>query len=70
MADGNPKNIRDWSDLTRPDVSFVNREKGCGIRVLLDEKLRKLVLNSVDTGYEQEELSLAVAVLSPEAMPM
>ena len=33
VAEGNPKNIRDWSDLTRPDVTFVNREKGCGTRV-------------------------------------
>ncbi|MGI6487900.1 MAG: helix-turn-helix transcriptional regulator [Syntrophomonadaceae bacterium] len=63
VAEGNPKKIRDWSDLTRPDVSFVNREKGCGIRVLLDEKLRKLGIEQRKIrGYEREELShLAVA---------
>lgn len=37
---GNPKNIRTWEDLKRPDVSFANREKGSGTRILLDEHLR------------------------------
>ena len=60
---GNPKNIHGWADLVNKDVRFVNRERGSGARVLLDEKLR---VHSIDrdaiVGYEHEEAShLAVA---------
>lgn len=60
---GNPKGIKDWADLVRNDIHFVNREKGSGTRVLLDETFRCLGLNRLDIqGYEREELShLAVA---------
>ncbi len=63
VAEGNPKKIKTWQDLTRPDIRFANREKGSGTRVLLDEQLRKLGLDKqLITGYEKEELShLAVA---------
>lgn len=37
---GNPKGLESWSDLGRPDLVLVNREKGSGMRVLLDERLR------------------------------
>ncbi len=40
VQENNPKGITGWSDLTRKDISIVNREKGSGTRVLLDEKLR------------------------------
>ncbi len=33
---GNPLGIRDWEDLLRPEVRFVNRERGSGTRILLD----------------------------------
>lgn len=59
----NPKNICCWQDLTRPDVRFVNRERGAGARVLLDEKLRVMNIDyrSIN-GYSNEEMShLAVA---------
>ena len=36
----NPKNIRGFSDLTRADIIFVNREKGSSRRVLLDRQLK------------------------------
>jgi len=63
VAGGNPKEIKDWRDLTRPDVRFINREKGCGTRVLLDEKLRLLGIDRrLINGYDKEEFShLAVA---------
>lgn len=63
VAKGNPKNIRGWEDLSRPDIRFVNREKGCGTRVLLDEHLRRLKLDrQLINGYNNEGLShLAVA---------
>lgn len=34
---GNPKNITKFEDLFRDDVVMVNREKGSGIRVFIDE---------------------------------
>ena len=36
VAPGNPKAVRDPSDLARPDVTLVNREEGSGSRALLD----------------------------------
>jgi len=63
VAKGNPKNIIAWNDLTKPDVLMINREKGCGVRVLIDEKLCKLNIpwQSIK-GYGSEGLShLAVA---------
>ena len=63
VAKGNPKNILTWSDLAKPSVRFVNREKGSGARVLLDEKLRILGISHKDIiGYEDEEMThLAIA---------
>ncbi|MBP1762576.1 MAG: Periplasmic molybdate-binding protein/domain [Firmicutes bacterium] len=60
---GNPKNVRDWDDLIRPEIRFINREKGSGTRVLLDEKFRHLGYDRfMIQGYDREELShLAVA---------
>lgn len=68
---GNPKHIKDWKDLTRTDTRFVNREKGSGTRVLLDEQLRRLGMDRrLITGYEKEEsshLGVASAVARGEA---
>ncbi|KLU59540.1 PBP superfamily domain protein [Peptococcaceae bacterium CEB3] len=63
VAGGNPKNILTWQDLTRPELRFVNRERGSGARVLLDEKLKVLGIDHRQVnGYEDEEMShLAVA---------
>lgn len=49
---GNPKNIQGWEDLKRTDILIINREKGSGARVLLDEQLRLLGVNPADVkGY-------------------
>jgi putative molybdopterin biosynthesis protein len=63
VSKGNPKKIKEWQDLTRADVLMINREKGSGTRVLLDESLRRLNIPSWSVrGYDWEELShLAVA---------
>lgn len=60
---GNPKNIHGWDDLKRYDINYINREIGCGVRVLLDGKLRELEIPpSKINGYNSEENShLAVA---------
>lgn len=63
VAKGNPKNIRSWTDFARNDVRMINREKGAGSRVLLDENLKLLNLyGSQVAGYDDENQShLAVA---------
>lgn len=63
VAKGNPANISGWDDLARERVRFVNRERGSGARVLLDEKLRVLGIDpQAVAGYDREEMShLAVA---------
>lgn len=63
VTKGNPFQIKDWIDLTRPEIRLVNRECGSGARVLLDEKLRILNIDhSLIKGYDREESShLAVA---------
>ncbi|MGE4589795.1 MAG: substrate-binding domain-containing protein [Acidaminococcaceae bacterium] len=40
VAKGNPKNIYSFDDLVRQDITFINREKGSGSRVLLDSMLK------------------------------
>ncbi|WP_138751300.1 helix-turn-helix transcriptional regulator [Paenibacillus sinopodophylli] len=37
---GNPLSMKGWSDLSTQGLRIVNREKGAGARVLLDEQLR------------------------------
>lgn len=66
VAAGNPKGIGKLNDLSRQDVSFVNRQAGAGTRVLLDYHLGILDI-APDTvrGYEREEythLMVAAAV--------
>ncbi len=65
---GNPKRITGLRDLTRGDVTFVNRQRGAGTRVLLDYELKKHELDPRNVrGYERQEythLSVAVAVSS------
>lgn len=63
VAQGNPKELHTWADLTKPGVRFVNRERGSGARVLLDEQLRKNdIEHGAIGGYDHEEMShLAVA---------
>jgi putative molybdopterin biosynthesis protein len=68
---GNPKAIRGFEDLTRPDVTFINRQAGSGTRILLDYRLRQLGIDpAAIKGYDAEEfthMSVAVAVLSGSA---
>lgn len=64
VAKGNPKNIKDWNDLTRTDLTFANREKGSGSRILLDEHLKLLHINSLNISGYTRELSSHLAVAS------
>lgn len=68
---GNPKAIHGLEDLARPDVRFVNRQRGAGTRVLLDYHLGKLGISTESIqGYAQEEythLAVAAAIASGRA---
>ena len=65
VAKGNPCKINTWKDLSKQNISLINREKGSGIRILLDEKLR---LNNIDreqvNGYNIEKQSHAAVARS------
>lgn len=62
-APGNPLNIAILEDLLRPEVRYVNRQRGSGTRVLLDYRLRQMGAAPDNiVGYQREEYShLAVA---------
>ena len=71
VCQGNPKGVKSLEDLHRPDICFVNRQRGAGTRVLLDYQLSKMGI-PVETiqGYNQEEythLGVAVAIASGRA---
>ena len=60
VARGNPLHLRGLLDLTRPGVRFVNRARGTGTRVVLDELLGELgVAPSAIHGYAVDEPSHA-----------
>ena len=68
---GNPKNIQTWADFITPGITMVNREKGSGARVLIDEQLRLAGISPHDVqGYHTEESShigVASKVVSSQA---
>jgi putative molybdopterin biosynthesis protein len=68
---GNPKGVKGLEDLARPDVQFVNRQRGAGTRVLLDYHLNRMSIQLERiAGYSQEEythLGVAAAVASGRA---
>jgi putative molybdopterin biosynthesis protein len=55
VARGNPLGIRSVADLGRPEVRFVNRDQGAGLRVLLDSHLQRAGIAAEDVnGYGHE----------------
>lgn len=68
---GNPKSIQTWADFITPGITMVNREKGSGARVLIDEHLRLAGISLHDVqGYNTEESShigVASKVVSGQA---
>ena len=71
VAKGNPKKIENLTDLSRENVTFVNRQRGAGTRILLDFHLDRLGIKPAEiNGYKQDEythLSVAAAVASGRA---
>lgn len=68
---GNPKNIKEFQDLTREDVVFVNRQRGAGTRILVDYQLEKQGIDVENImGYDREmttHMAVAAAVSSNTA---
>lgn len=66
VAPGNPKGIEEVEDLTRDGVSFINRQRGSGTRLLLDHLLQEKGVDPSDIhGYGREvftHTSVAAAV--------
>ena len=69
VASGNPLGIKGIEDLTR--VSFVNRQRGAGTRVLLDYKLKQAGISPSEVrGYDAEaatHMAVAAQVAGGEA---
>ncbi len=68
---GNPKGIKGFSDLTRDDVVYVNRQRGAGTRILLDYHLKEENIDpSHIKGYDREmttHMAVASAVKTGSA---
>ncbi|GIH21989.1 molybdopterin biosynthesis protein [Acrocarpospora phusangensis] len=71
VAPGNPLGLDGLKDLTRPDLRYVNRQRGAGTRALLDHKLAGLDIDPGEVaGYSREEhthLAVAAAVAAGRA---
>jgi putative molybdopterin biosynthesis protein len=68
---GNPKGLTGLDNLLRPDIQFVNRQRGAGTRVLLDYRLGQMSVSPAQIqGYRREEythLAVAAAVAGGSA---
>ena len=71
VAKGNPLGILKFSDISRPGVRYVNRQKGSGTRILTDYLCRQENLDTAAIyGYDREELthtSVAAQIVSGSA---
>ncbi len=71
FAKGNPKGISSFNDLGRSDITFVNRQKGSGTRVLLDFELRRHGIDPLRvSGYKHQmdnHLAVAMSISRGEA---
>ncbi|NUU99726.1 molybdenum cofactor biosynthesis protein [Marinitoga sp. 1154] len=55
---GNPKNIKNFEDLTKNGIRYINRQKTAGTRILLDYYLGKNNISPENIhGYADEEYS-------------
>lgn len=68
VSKGNPFDIQSFTDIIAKDLSFINRQKGAGTRLLTDKILRDSGLEPEQiAGYNHEEythMNVAAAVLS------
>ncbi|MBO8179033.1 MAG: molybdopterin biosynthesis protein [Archaeoglobus sp.] len=64
VANGNPKRIRGFEDLLRGDVTFINRNRGSGTRILTDMYLREV---AEKRGVSFQELTASIKGYTVEA---
>jgi molybdate transport repressor ModE-like protein len=71
IAKGNPLRIKKLGDLARPEVRFINRQKGAGTRLLLDTLMEKEgIARDRIRGYRHEEFThtaVATAIVAGTA---
>jgi putative molybdopterin biosynthesis protein len=71
VAPDNPLGLTGIGDLTRPELRYVNRQRGAGTRALLDQELARRDISPGDiSGYGREEhthLAVAAAVAAGRA---
>jgi excisionase family DNA binding protein len=71
VAKGNPKEIKNVSDLKQTGIKIANRPEGTGTRLLLDHELEKAGLKGTQIeGYDREfrsHLDVGLEVLSGRA---
>ena len=71
VSQGNPKGVSSLEDLKRGDLTFINRQRGSGTRLLLDFQLKQLRVQPEGiTGYDREEythLAIAAAIAGGRA---
>jgi molybdate transport repressor ModE-like protein len=54
----NPKSIEGIVDLVKPDIKFINRQKGSGTRLLIEELLKREAINVKDVkGFGEVEFT-------------
>ena len=68
---GNPDQIKELKDLTRPELLFMNRQRGSGTRIFVDHLLKQQGIEpSSIKGYDREattHTSVAAAVAQGSA---
>lgn len=71
VARGNPLRMEQFSDIAKPGVRYVNRQKGSGTRILTDYLMKRNGLDPAAIyGYDREELthtSVAAQIASGSA---
>jgi putative molybdopterin biosynthesis protein len=64
LPKGNPKSLRGFDDLLRGDVTFINRNRGSGTRILTDSRLSMI---ATSRGVKLEELTREIRGYTSEA---
>lgn len=66
VAKGNPLHIKGFEDVAKDGLSFINRQKGAGTRLLTDKTLNDLAIKpTAINGYDHEEythMSVAASI--------
>jgi excisionase family DNA binding protein len=62
---GNPLRIKGFQDLTKKGVRFLNRQKGSGTRLLIDQRLKDFGISSSKIGGYSNEVNTHLEVGLP-----